>query len=534
MKGEVDMKKWLAAFVLTVCMVLSTFANIGVVFAEERTATLVVVGDSERGAILCPKKVEFNEGATAFDVLNEAFPNKLVYSGTGDMLYLTGIDGLVAGEKYKQSYWALETNNEMAMVGVGGYQVKNGDIIAMRFIEDWNAMPTDTLKEQLKKISECDLSLLEPVKEPPTTPDPGTTPKEVDTNKAIADAAAYLLRDGINSEWEAIGLLRSGAVISNDVKASYIEQLKDNVQNKRMQGGKLAKTILAINAVGSDPTKFVNQNLVEKLYNDQTLADVYAYSAALLALDSRKYDIPAGAFWSREKLVDAILSQQRAEGGWGTDADTNSMMLIALAPYSEKPEVAKAQEKTLKLLQSMQGIDGGFDQNANSTALVLTALSIMGINPTDAEWTKEANVIENLVTFQQTDGGFKWQHTSEASDALSSEQALYALVQYTYFVQEKGSIFDWSSEPINTPETPNEPTIPEPSQPPVPETPEISVPTETVNKPVPSEMKTAEPVKEKVKQTLPDTALFDTVFWSSLAAGFVLIMTAVLVWRRII
>jgi hypothetical protein len=550
------MKKWVTASFLVVAMLLLSLANVmQVAFAEGNTATLVVVGDSEKGAILCPKKVEIQPGESALDVLKQEFPGKVITEQTSYGESLIGIDGLETGKKDPKSYWYFELNGEMAQVGSGSYQVQNQDVIAFRYVQDWDKGLSGTLIDDLKTLGTCNpVELTYPnAEKPPVTTEPAKPQPVQGVDAAIEKAAQYILKNGIGSEWQAIGLMRSGVTVPEEVKKGYLQTLSENVQNKRMSGTTLARTILAVNAMGGDPTHFAGKNLIEMLYNDSRVNDIYSYAYALIALDSRDYEIPKDALWSRERLQNAILSLQNSEGSWAEDADTNSMALMALAPYAEADsKVGSAVIKAIDLLKNMQTKNGGFEafgsENANSVASVITALSMIGVDPAGEGFTKDKNAVQNLLSFQLADGGFKWKPTDEKNDNMALEQSLYALLQYKYFLEGKGSIFHWDKDlPSTGGETENPPT---PSTPTIPSTPTSgtsTTPAEETNQAQPTTEQTAvnKSAAEKVtetkapaaksaekKQTLPDTAMFGPEFWSMLAAGIILVIAAVIVWKR--
>ncbi|GAA3325627.1 hypothetical protein GCM10020331_058280 [Ectobacillus funiculus] len=205
---------------------------------------------------------------------------------------------------------------------------------------------------------------------------------------------------------------------------------------------------------------FAGQNLVSKLYNDETVGSINSYIYALLALDSRDYEIPSDAKWTRDSLISEILKEQHADGGWSFssetgDPDMTGMVLTALAPYKSRAEVKPAIDNAVSLLKkTLQTSNGGYEsdgvENANSAAQVVTGLAAIGVDPAGSEFTKDGHtLIQNLQSFQLSDGSFKWLSTDSESSSLASEQALYALVQYKFYTEGKGSIFHWTGNPVS-------------------------------------------------------------------------------------
>ena len=72
---------------------------------------------------------EGREGATALDLLLEADPSAQV-TGEGENAFVTAIDGVAADPD--SEFWALYVNDEMATVGAGSLETKDGDEITWK------------------------------------------------------------------------------------------------------------------------------------------------------------------------------------------------------------------------------------------------------------------------------------------------------------------------------------------------------------------------------------------------------------------
>ena len=167
-------------------------------------------------------------------------------------------------------------------------------------------------------------------------------------------------------------------------------------------------------------------------------------------MDAVNADIPAGARYSRQDMLDAIVSAQLPEGGFSLgggemDVDITAMALQALAPYQEQyPEVIDA---ALNALSSAQLPTGGFEswgaQSSESCAQVLLALCELNIDPeTDARFQKASgNVVTALLSFRTADGGIAHQQGGQA-DAMAGEQAMQALMALHLRQQGLGRFFD--------------------------------------------------------------------------------------------
>lgn len=261
------------------------------------------------------------------------------------------------------------------------------------------------------------------------------------------------------SEWLVIALARSG----RDMPDSYYDSVVRAVQSAKGQlsdkkSTEYARTILALTAIGKDPTDVGGYDLLAGLadMDDVTYQGINGAIFALLALDSGKYDVPAaaegGTQTTRDGLVAYILAQQLSDGGWalsGTsaDPDVTAMALQALAPYRTGDEtVDAAVDKGVQLLSDMQLSDGGYSSwgtlNSESCAQVLIALATLGIDPvSDSRFVKNGLTVLDALLAYAVSGGFR--HTADGeADAIATEQALCALTAYARLLDGKTALYD--------------------------------------------------------------------------------------------
>ncbi|WP_459502346.1 DUF4430 domain-containing protein [Bacillus sp. C1] len=532
-------KKWLLTSIMAVVLVFVSFTNtVHITFAEGKTATLAIIGESQRGVILCPKEVPIEDGETAYSLLQKVMGPKVTAENTQYGMYVKGIDGLMAGET---SGWTYDVNDKAAMVGADSYKLKSEDVVAFRFVVDWSDMSTETMQQVLEKIGTCkkDPETANPEEQKPEEQKPeeqkpeeqkpdgqkpeeqkpeeqkpdgqkpeeqkpeeqkpdgqkpeeqkpeeqkpdGQKPEEQkpekqkphelkepiqnellmkQLDKAIAKTSKKMMGNGIDSDWVAMALARSGNDMPVETKISYLQSLTQKVEKRfgRFSATDIARTVLAVTAVNGNPTNVAGENLVQELYQSEKLNSVTGYTFALLALDTKKYEVPAGAKWNRAALVKAILNAQHTDGGWTYDVgsskngpsniDVTGMVLSALAPYQKQPEVKHAVYKAVQYLSNKQLSTGGFEadgqENSNSVAQAIIGLAITGIDPTSKAFTKNnVNAVRNLISYQLANGEFKWLPSDKEGSGMATEQAFLALVQYKAFVNGKGSIYDWTN-----------------------------------------------------------------------------------------
>ncbi|PFK37642.1 DUF4430 domain-containing protein [Bacillus cereus] len=528
------LKKWLLTSLMAVTLVFVSFANtVHITFAEENTAKLAIIGESQKGIMLCPKEEQIKDGETALSLLQKVMGDKVESETMSFGTYVKGIDGLMAGAT---SAWLYDVNDKSAEVGADSYKLKSGDVVVFRFVSDWSNISQETLKETLDKFGTCkteepnggkpeepktDDPKQEKPEEPktddpkqekpeePKTDDPkqekpeepktdgskqekpdGTKtndekpeqPKQeniqdpsAQLNEAISKTSDKMLQDGIESDWVAVALSRSGKNVPIEAKLNYVKSVTEKVEKRinRFSATDLARTIIMMNAMSADPKNVGGHNLVQKLYESDKVNSVTGYAFALLAFDTKKYEIPVESKWNRVALVEALLNNQHTDGGWtynssgskdsASSVDVTGMVLSALAPYQERSDVKPAIQKAVAYLYNEQLQNGGFSadgqENSNSTAQAIIGLSLVK----DVDQNRLHKAMQNLLSYQLSNGEFKWLPSDQNGNGMATEQALLALLQF----KEMGkSIYDWSNvdagdvikpKPIEEPEKVVEP-----------------------------------------------------------------------------
>ncbi|PFC87500.1 cell wall anchor protein [Bacillus anthracis] len=521
------LKKWLLTSLMAVTLVFVSFANtVHITFAEGNTAKLAIVGESQKGIMLCPKEEQIKDGETALSLLQKVMGDKVEAETMSFGTYVKGIDGLMAGAT---SGWLYDVNDQSAEVGADSYKLKSGDVVVFRFVSDWSNMSQETLQQTLDKFGTCktveepktddpkqekpeepktDDPKQEKPEEPktddpkqekpeePKTDDPKQEkPEEPKTdnpkqekpeqeniqvpaaqvNAAISKTSEKMLQDGIESDWVALGLSRSGKNVPIEAKLNYVKAVTEKVEKRinRFSATDLARTIIMMNAMNADPKMVGEHNLVQKLYESDKVNSVTGYTFALLAFDTKKYEVPVDSKWNRVALVDALLQTQHTDGGWTYDSasgkdsassvDVTGMVLSALAPYQDQADVKPAVQKAVAYLYNEQLENGGFSadgqENSNSAAQAIIGLSLVK----DVDQNRLHKAVQNLLSYQLPNGEFKWLPGDQNGSGMATEQALLALIQF----KELGkSIYDWSNvvigevikpKPIEQPEKVVEP-----------------------------------------------------------------------------
>lgn len=186
-----------------------------------------------------------------------------------------------------------------------------------------------------------------------------------------------------------------------------------------------------------------------------------------------RYEIPNGAYYSRDDIITEILRLQLEDKGFAltgkrADPDVTAIVLQALAPYYNSEKVYTYQPKdgegevsqtvrrrwtTLCAAVRAQKDTGDFSswgiRNVESTVQVMVALCSLGLDPlTDERFIKNGNtLLDGILQYQHEDGGFVHSFVQDPenpgvlpdkSNSLAGEQALYAMA--ALWRQQKGCV----------------------------------------------------------------------------------------------
>lgn len=292
-------------------------------------------------------------------------------------------------------------------------------------------------------------------------------------------------------DWYPIALSRLG--YKTDY-SGYLAVLEQNVKERYALDGGLSaakatewhRIILAVLASGGNPRDIDGIDLVaDGTYNRGKTASlgrqgINGWIWGLIALDSKSWEVPKDAYYTRDDIILQILSAQLENGGFAltgeaADPDITAMALQALAPYynsetvytlpggtaseeAKKTTVRKAAEAALECLSGLQSEQGDFfswgTQNSESCSQVIIALCALGIDPLcDERFIKNGVTLwDGLMRYRREDGGFlhSFSYDSnnptslpDASNSMAGEQALLALC--ALIRQKKGmrSLYDF-------------------------------------------------------------------------------------------
>lgn len=399
---------------------------------------------------------------TAWDAVKACLDNaKYEYTGSGAYLKsITDTKGQTLGEKDdgKSSGWMFgvtpaQGEETLPNTTLDATFIHDGDTVRLFFTNKYIPVDPD-----------------EPV-------DPGTEVPNFD--KVYADTKKYIQNNvpapvvaSDRGEWAVLGLARAGVELSDAYIQAYYGKVVAYVQKNMGADGVLLdpeshnptvtdneRIILALTAIGKDPANVGGKNLLTALQNKDIMqvtntsdTDINGLVFGLLALNSGNYT--QDSYW----LVQAILTQQNADGSWSASADTKpdgdvdmtAMALQALAPYCNEggdTTVNAAVDKALQWLSAKY--KGTGYTSAESCAQVVVALSALQLNAnSDSSFVKTVDgaptsVLGDLLRYYLGEGqGFKHAASGKTADQKATEQALYAMAAYERYCRRTKALYD--------------------------------------------------------------------------------------------
>ncbi|MGV3464652.1 MAG: DUF4430 domain-containing protein [Heyndrickxia sp.] len=426
-------------------------------YPEKTISAKVSAKDAKGNAIIPETDVKVVEGSNAYDALVQAAQQKnLSLSVSVDSSYFEFVQNIGNTKLAEGDYWKTGLNGNPLQSSLSTNILKNGDSVELTL--DNYLAPPDSNTDNGSGAGNTDTT--------DDTKQPTITKQQV--TDAIKSSASYVLKNGGNDEFEIIGLQKSGQKVPKTYLDNIKQTLKENDGTFRNVTD-YERLAIGVSAAGGNAVNIAGYNLIEKIYsNDRmTKQGTNGVIYALLALDSKHYEVPNNAKWSREKLVSYLLENQLKSGGWSlvgdnASVDITSMSLAALAPYKGQENVKEAIDKAVTWISSVQDKNGGFSSDINggdaseTTAQVIIGLSSVGVDPSDKTFTKAGgNLIQHLMTFQKKDGGFAHIVSDSESNLIATTQGLLGLTAYQQYISGKGSIYQFAGNGVTTVPTEN-------------------------------------------------------------------------------
>lgn len=241
----------------------------------------------------------------------------------------------------------------------------------------------------------------------------------------------------------------------------YVSAVQNVLRDNEVSAISMQKLTMVLCALQADNP--VPAELLEETIGKQgMMSELYG----LLMLDGMT---AADGAWTRDSLVQEILSGQLPDGGFAIagaegDVDVTAMALQALAPYylkaqkeahdaaetESEAQIIQTVEDALAFLSAKQLLTGDFANsgtpNAESTAQVILALCALKRDVwTDAMFIKEGvSLLDGLSRYQNADGGFS--HTADAaSNDMASSQVFAALSAVNRWMSGECFLYDFAA-----------------------------------------------------------------------------------------
>ena len=256
-----------------------------------------------------------------------------------------------------------------------------------------------------------------------------------------ADWAASALPEtmGKGGEWYALALSQGAGYNLSACREALLDYTASTTVRSATTRQKLALTLLALGA----ESDFITAPLADSIGKQGVMS--WAWGLHLLNNGCESAEV------SQEEAIKTLLDLRKEDGGWAitgnvSDVDATAMVLQALAPHRDKPEVAAAIDEAVALLASKQMAEGGFASyginNAESAAQVIIALCALDIDPfADARFIKNgATLLDVLGSFRVADGSFAHEKGGKYSESATA-QVFLALTAYRQYQAGEGSMY---------------------------------------------------------------------------------------------
>jgi hypothetical protein len=288
-----------------------------------------------------------------------------------------------------------------------------------------------------------------------TTPVLAAGPYPYSTSDAVvSDALDYLrsqldtdgkIEDFSTSAWAVMAIAAAGEnphTWQDGSNPSIVDYLAANASTAASTTD-YSRIILAIAAAGEDPTTFGSINFLSLLQDAYTgnqigdtslLNDDFWGVMALVAAGD-----PSSATIIQDSVNFILANQNATDGGWSwgigqdSDVDDTAAAIMALIAAGE-PASSTAITNGIAYIKNTQMANGGFESwgstNSGTDSWGICGIAAAGEDPTSAGWksTSDKDPVDDLLTFQNTDGSFDWTEATPSNMALMTSYAINALL----------------------------------------------------------------------------------------------------------
>lgn len=296
------------------------------------------------------------------------------------------------------------------------------------------------------------------------------------TQEALKKAESYLQKtvtspvvNTLSGEWSVLAMARDG-YLTDYARNAYLTELYKTLQDKKgilhhVKYTEYSRVVIALSALNISPTSVNGYNLLEPLADFKKVSGqgINGSSSALIALDTKKYEIPelknGKTQTTRDALIADILGKEIEGGGWAlsgniADPDVTAMTIQSLVPYMSRNDVNAAVNRGIEKLAALQDADGGYSsdfisesgnpvKNLESSAQVVIALSAVDASLIQQEkfMKNGKTLLDELLRYQKEDGSF-CHVIGEKSDAMATDQGTLALLAWSRAMNGQTRLYD--------------------------------------------------------------------------------------------
>lgn len=296
------------------------------------------------------------------------------------------------------------------------------------------------------------------------------------TQEALKKAESYLQKtvtspvvNTLSGEWSVLVMARGG-YLTDYVRNAYLTELYKTLQDNKgilhhVKYTEYSRVVIALSALKISPTSVNGYNLLEPLADFKKVSGqgINGSSSALIALDTKKYEIPelknGKTQTTRDALIADILGKEIEGGGWAlsgniADPDVTAMTIQSLVPYMSRNDVNAAVNRGIEKLAALQDADGGYSsdfisesgnpvKNLESSAQVVIALSAVDASLIQQETFMKngKTLLDELLRYQKEDGSF-CHVIGDKSDAMATDQGTLALLAWSRAVNGQTRLYD--------------------------------------------------------------------------------------------
>ena len=407
-------------------------------------------------------EVEYIQGDTAYTVLNRLFKDSVEVSGSGESIYVKGINGLSEFDKGPQSGWVYSVNREKPDLSAGAYKLNPQDELIWHYTLD---LGHDINKSYIK-FNEF---LIANGEEAPEIPEENNAPVISASDVEIELGKEFDVMNGVTAKDNEDGDITSSIkVIQNNVDTSkegtykvvYEVQDSKGLKTTKEISVKVIKNTINIDVLDliNNATKYIFNNIKNPGYEDEwkilglkrgniKVPDNYyetyynnlvkvvkekngelhrskytEYSRVIITLTALGYDpTDVGGYNLVEKLFD--LDKVSKQG-------INGVIFALIALDTKNFEIntnENSREMMINYILENQLSDGGFSLNNKTSEIDITAMAIQALAKyKDDEKVKSSidKALSYLTKLQLANGGFA---TSEGENVESNAQVLVAI-----------------------------------------------------------------------------------------------------------